>query len=152
MGDITRIQAEALADFLVLVRPDWNKGSIVRACGEAKNMGDAFEVAVAAINAAGDSKNRTPSVIPMTGKHWAKPSAEAKAKAAWTPPPPKNQTCGTCYMGYEQCRRMWEGDHEFVSLVELKRRISPIPPDDYRPQLPRPTFMKGRPVEDVELP
>lgn len=150
MGDITRLQAEALADFIILLRPDWNKGSIVRACGEAKHMGDAFEVAVAAINAAGDTKNRTPQVIPMNGKHWAKPSAEQKAKAAWSPPPPRNQTCSTCYLAYNDCRARWEGDHEFMSLVDLKRKV--VRSDEYRPELKMPPVVKGRPVEDVDLP
>lgn len=146
MSELTRAQAEALARWIhEAVRPDWDVSGIVAALGEAKGKGTAATVAVAAIVAADTPANRTPGVIPLAGPHWPKTGRKH------APPPPRHKTCGVCYRGYDECRRVWADDHEFESIPDARARkiaAADVPPK-VRPPAP---YMSGRPVRDVELP
>lgn len=153
MSALTYEAAVMLAEYIhAYVRPEWDKQGIVHALGNAKEMGDAGQVAVAAIVAAQNPRNRTPAVIPLAGPHWPASGAPAVRRA-----PPRNQTCGVCYLGEEECRRRWHWDHKFESVAALReRRIAEAEgvPDHVkavrrRVQTP---IVNGRPVQDVELP
>ena len=139
---MTKEQAEVLAQFLHMVRPGWDVAGIVAALGKARDMGTALDLGIAAMVAAADTSNRTPAVVAMQGKHWAHPALPRKSSANTTPP--RNRTCGICYLPEDRCRTRWAHDHEFESLVDAARRAT------RRPALP--PVVGGRPVRDVELP
>lgn len=145
--DLTRKQAEMLAEFIHSMRPDWDVAGVVHALGQARARGDAATVAVAAILAAQNAANRTPGVIPLTGPHWAPTGATTPRRV----PPDRNETCGTCYLAKDECRRRWHWDHEFESVAAAKARV--IATADRVPRVrPRADWIDGRPVREVELP
>lgn len=153
MSQLTHADAVLIAKFIHgVVRPDWDEAGIVRALGAARGKGDAGTVAVAAIRAAQDRANRTPGVIPLTGPHWAAGGALPARRDV----PPRNKTCATCYLGYDECRRRWHWDHDFESLDQA--RVRKIREADGVPSYVRhranhpPQVMDGRPIKDVELP
>lgn len=146
---MTKQQAEALARFVHMIRPGWDEAGIVVALGNARLMGTAGDLAIAALAAAGEPSNRTPAVIAMPGKHWDHSALRHKNSANTTPP--RNKTCATCYLPEDKCRARWAYDHQFESLADAKRRA--IKQADMVPEA-RPMYQRfhGRPVEDVELP
>jgi len=77
MTEISRDQAQAIAQAVTALRPDWQPQGIVKALGDARARGTAFEVAHAALYAAADPTNRTPAVIPLAGAHWARAKASS---------------------------------------------------------------------------
>ena len=146
---MTKEQAVALAKFLRMLRPGWDEAGIVTALGNARLMGTAGDLAIAALAAAGEAKNRTPAVIAMPGPHWNHSALRHKNSANTTPP--RNKTCATCYLPEDKCRARWAHDHHFESLAEARaraiRQADTVP--ESRPPYKR---LRGRPVEDVELP
>ncbi len=153
MSGLTYEGAVILAEFIhAYVRPDWDKNGIVHALGNAQGKGTAAQVAVAALVAAQNARNRTPAVIPLAGPHWPASGAPAARRT-----PSRSNTCGTCYLSEEECRRRWQWDHEFESVVAMReRRINEadgVP--EYVRKARRRTetpYHRGRPVTDVELP
>lgn len=152
-SDLTYEGAVILAEFIhAYVRTDWDKQGIVHALGKAQGKGNAAQVAVAALVAAQNTGNRTPAVIPLAGPHWPASGAPAARRA-----PSRSNTCGTCYLSEEECRRRWHWDHPFESVMALReRRIAEADgvPDYVREARRRtqPPVHRGRPVQDVELP
>lgn len=69
---ITEDPARALAALVTHLRPDWDVPGILKAIYAAKDRGDAFRVAHAALYAAETPTNRTPAVIALAGEHWAR--------------------------------------------------------------------------------
>jgi hypothetical protein len=142
-------QAVILASFIHSIRRDWDEAGIVKALGDARLMGDAFDLALAAVVAAREPRNRTPAVIAMQGPHWAHAAVRHKSSANTTPP--RSATCGICYMREDACRARWAGDHEFESIAQAKaraiRRADGPPPPRRKPER-----LRGRAVTDVELP
>ncbi|KZM36064.1 hypothetical protein OJAG_12680 [Oerskovia enterophila] len=69
---ITQDPARVLAALVTHLRPDWDVPGILKAIYAAKDRGDAFRVAHAALYAAETPTNRTPAVIALTGEHWAR--------------------------------------------------------------------------------
>lgn len=143
---ISRDAAQQLAEFIHSWRPDWDVAGIVHALGLARGRGDVATVAVAAICAAQNAANRTPGVIPLTGPHWAATGATRPRPNI----PPRAQTCATCYLGRDECRKRWHWDHDFESIAEAKERA--IRTADNVPRVLRPEFIDGRYIKDVELP
>lgn len=72
MMTMDRPQAQALAALIHALRPEWEPAGIMTALAAARDRGDAFEVAQAAIHAASVKANRTPAVIPLAGEHWTR--------------------------------------------------------------------------------
>lgn len=72
MMTMDRPQAQALAALVHALRPDWEPAGIMTALAAARDRGDVFEVAQAAIHAASVKANRTPAVIPLAGEHWTR--------------------------------------------------------------------------------
>lgn len=146
---MTKEQAQALAEFLHMLRPGWDTAGIVAALGNARLMGTAGDLAIAAIAAAMDTNNRTPAVIAMPGAHWSHAALRHKSSANTTAP--RAQTCSVCYLPEDKCRARWAWDHRFESVAEAKARAirqadeAPAP----RRRIP---WLNGRHVEDVELP
>lgn len=67
---MTKIQAEKIAAAVNTIRPDWDITGITAALGKARNEGEAWQVAIAAIAAAANTNNRTPAVLALPGEHW----------------------------------------------------------------------------------
>ncbi|HOW00841.1 MAG TPA: hypothetical protein PLY19_05165 [Rhodoglobus sp.] len=65
----TRVQAEALATFVRLIRKDWDHPGIVAAIGRCKRE-PLSEVAVALIRLAENGQAKTPALLPEPGRHW----------------------------------------------------------------------------------
>lgn len=78
---MSRSQGQAVAAAVHSLRPDWDPAGIMTALQRASRLGTAFEVALAAVAAAGDPGNRTPAMIALEGPHWrrAKPDATPTA-------------------------------------------------------------------------
>ena len=72
MMTMDRPQAQALAALVHALRPEWEPAGIMTALAAARDRGDVFEVAQAAIHAASVKANRTPAVIPLAGEHWTR--------------------------------------------------------------------------------
>lgn len=72
MTPITRDQARALASLVAALRPDWDSPGILKALSDARERGNPFALAHAALYAAETLTNRTPAVIALTGDHWTK--------------------------------------------------------------------------------
>jgi hypothetical protein len=150
---LTYETATLIAEFIhAAVRPDWDVKGIVKALGDAREKACAGTVAVAAIVAAQNPGNRTPGVIPLTGPHWAV-SGTTKPRHVV---PPRNQTCGTCYLAEDDCRRRWFWDHEFESLIDARERkineAEGVPKWLRERHNRQPAYIDGRPVNNVELP
>ena len=67
----TRVQAEALATFVRLIRKDWDHPGIVAAIGRCKRE-PLSEVAVALIRLAENGQAKTPALLPEPGRHWTR--------------------------------------------------------------------------------
>lgn len=64
--------AEAVANLLHGLRPEWGIAGIKTALFNARDRGTAFEVIHAALYAAEDLTVRTPAVIALAGPHWTR--------------------------------------------------------------------------------
>ena len=69
MSTTTRVQAEALATFVRLLRPDWDHPGIVHAIGRCQREAIS-ETAVALIRLAENGQAKTPALLPEPGRHW----------------------------------------------------------------------------------
>lgn len=142
-------QALYLAAFIHSIRRDWDEAGIFKALGDALNMGTSSDLAIAAVAAARNEKNRTPAVIALQGPHWAHVQVQRKASANMTAP--REQTCSVCYLPETQCRARWTHDHRFESVAEAKARA--IARAEQQPPPRRPVdSLRGKPIKDVELP
>lgn len=84
---LTKPRAEQLAAFIHSLRPDWDMPGIVVNLAKAKDRGDTYIVAIAAIRAAAAPGNRTPAIIAMDGFHWRPPRDDDPAEPRRTPTP-----------------------------------------------------------------
>lgn len=91
MNEITRPQAEALAELVHTLRPEWDPQGILAALAKARDRADAPTVAIAAIRAAATPTNRTPAVIPLSGDHWIDPAVTPSSTGAV--PRPTDRRC-----------------------------------------------------------
>jgi len=69
MTTVRRVEAEALATFVRLIRKDWDHPGIVAAIGRCKRE-PLSEVAVALIRLAENGQAKTPALLPEPGRHW----------------------------------------------------------------------------------
>jgi hypothetical protein len=76
MSTMTRVQAEALAAFIVRLRTDWRPAGVVAALEKAAPNADPFDVARALINLASEPSVKTPGLLPGPGPHWRNPEGE----------------------------------------------------------------------------
>jgi len=67
---IEQPQAEALANLLHQIRPDWAVPSMMTLLARHKDSHDLPTLSLAAVKAANNPGNRTPAVIFMPGPHW----------------------------------------------------------------------------------
>lgn len=67
---MTKPQADAIAAAVHAVRPDWDTTGVLAALARARERAEPWQVAAAALIAAGNPDNRTPGVIPLAGGHW----------------------------------------------------------------------------------
>lgn len=85
-NQLTKAQAQQLAEFLHTIRRDWDPAGIVHALGVARGRGSVDALAVAAVRAAVDPLNRTPAVIGRSGPHWVGAFREVQG-------PPRENVC-----------------------------------------------------------
>lgn len=121
---ITRRQATALAELIHALRPEWDAPGVLAAIGEARDVGPAPMVAIAAIRAATTPTNRTPAVIPMEGAHWR---TDPGSPAARFPDPGPDRRCSICSEREDVCRSRWATDHAFESAARARQhKADPI--------------------------
>lgn len=73
---MTRVQAEALAAFVVRVRTDWRPAGVVAALEKAAPTADVWDVARALLALASEQSVQTPGLLDKPGPHWRKPDGE----------------------------------------------------------------------------
>jgi hypothetical protein len=145
MGNqLDKDMAEALADFICCARTDWDKRGVLAALFKAKEMGDAWTVALAAITAARTASNNSPGVIPLRGPHWAATAAPERAR------PARQRYCGICSLAYDQCMNRPYSEHTFISVEDMK--MLAIQSADTIPRERVREVMGDRRVVDVPLP
>lgn len=97
---ITKVQAEALATFARLIRPDWGHPGIMAALEKAAATADVHDVACALIRLAEDATVKTPGMLPQPGPHWLKPDGTKPARrgdhAVTCPEHGERMPCGRC--------------------------------------------------------
>lgn len=97
----TRVQAEALATFVRLIRKDWDHPGIVHAIGRCKRE-PLSEIAVALIRLAENGQAKTPALLPEPGRHWKRAALDD------TPAGPNTRNLDHCpiHPGHERrdCR------------------------------------------------
>ncbi len=93
---MTHTQATKVAAAVHALRPDWDIPGIVDALGRARDRGSGPEVAVAAIRAGADQRNRTPAVIALDGAHW-RPAATTVADSRPGPHISRRCSCGVLH-------------------------------------------------------
>ena len=113
-------QAQALTRLVHLLRPAWSEEGIYAALAKCQPL-DAYDVALAAIRAAQDSKVRTPGVIPTRGSHWNELEPTAPKVRMLPRIERRNRTCDTCG-ATDGCR---PPAHEFVPLDHATRDRTP---------------------------
>jgi len=91
MNEITRPQAQALAELIHALRPEWDARGVLAHIREARDRGPADVVCIAAIRAAATPTNRTPAVIPLSGDHWIDPAVTPSSTGAV--PRPTDRRC-----------------------------------------------------------
>lgn len=125
MTGITHQQAEALAAFLVLLRPGqrhWTKQATTDAIAKARTItDDPIALAHAAIDAAASVAVKTPEVIAMPGAHW-----EGRVKSATPPPERQPLRCATCHRIHDPCSPCGNPPSQVRRLEpgELRRRVA----------------------------
>lgn len=95
---LSREQAEALANLVHLLRPEWDRAGIFAALGHCRQRNE-LDVAMAAIRAAASSEIRSPGAIPSRGDHWRE-----RASPQIAPRPPKpSECCRDCGRHFDHC-------------------------------------------------
>lgn len=120
MMTITRDQAEALAELVHALRPEWDPQGILAALAKARDRADAPTVAIAAIRAAATPTNRTPAVIPLSGDHWIDPAVTPSSTGAV--PGPSDARCDE--PGHEHYRLPCKGCR--AESLEVTTDAAPI--------------------------
>lgn len=93
---MNRDQADALARYLHLCRPEWDQPGIMRALGDAA-AGDPLNVGLAAIRWTANPQLRTPGGMGKPGDHWN------ERVIAVTPRPLRpNEACCNCAQAKHQ--------------------------------------------------
>jgi hypothetical protein len=133
-GHLTLEQAKALAGFLVSLRPDWDQPGVTTLLWNGRDRAPVRDLACAAVGAAtalnheGAYVARLPSVIDQPGQHWRHKTADIRPGFDR---PDDNQRCAVCYLGYNDCRRIWRGNHDFVSLADHRKEAAETDPTGY---------------------
>lgn len=112
---VSREQAEALANLIHVLRPEWDRAGIFSALGHCKDRNE-FDVAMAAIRAAADPETRSPGRIPSGGDHWHERVAPVTA-----PRPPKPDDC---------CRTCGRAMHTPDVVCDQPTKRPPAPTED----------------------
>lgn len=99
MNEMTETQAKNLTLLLASIRGDWHPQGIIKSLQVAKDKGTAAEVAIAAIRAATNPKNRTPAIIPMDGEHWRPPTPKEPDRL-----PPRELWCPDHNLPESKCK------------------------------------------------
>lgn len=99
--EITQTQAEALANLLHQLRPEWSTPSMMKLLGQHRASYDYGPLCRAAINVALDQSKRTPGIIFLDGRHWDAPDGEQST----TPPGPACEDHPT--FEAHNCRCCW---------------------------------------------
>lgn len=80
MTIMTRVQAEALAAFIVRLRTDWRPAGVVAALEKAAPTADAWDLARALLNLASEPTVQTPGLLDKPGPHWRRPDGETPTR------------------------------------------------------------------------
>jgi len=106
---ITKPQAEALAQLLHQLRPEWGVPALMTLIGRNINHPATYpQLVLAAVTAAnrrnpdGTHTARTPAVIYQPGKHWETPVGETPAHIPASPPCEDHPT-----FEHHNCRACW---------------------------------------------
>lgn len=107
--NITSNQADALADFLLTLRPDWSKRFVVAALRNAYAISpDVEQLTRVAVRCALTAKIIKPDVIGMRGEHW---KAQADERAEPPRPPARCPTCRDWHLPASPCTSPASSDH-----------------------------------------
>lgn len=135
MTELTKDQAEKLAELVHLLRDDWDTRGVLSKLAEARARGTAFDVVHAALYAAQDPANRTPAVIPLAGAHWTRGKALGEAgptdmpgRTRCTKPGHEHERAHNCRICISDAKAL--DDREAAARAALTRQG--VPPERIR--------------------
>jgi hypothetical protein len=110
-------EIDTIAATLHVLRPDWPSGQIRTLIRDNLQDRPRRDVLVALTWVAGDTASHTPYRVLENGPWWKAAAADRTMAdpAAHTDP---GRLCSTCLQPEERCRRVWSGDHDYVSVEE----------------------------------
>lgn len=71
---ITKVQAQALAQLIATIRPNWDPTGTLAAILKTKDAHDTTEICHALLRLATDPKINTPALLSYAGNHWIEPT------------------------------------------------------------------------------
>lgn len=132
MDSISREQAHALATLVHLLRPDWNERGVLKALSDARHLGSPSLLAIAAIRAADNPRNRTPAVIAMSGEHWVTVAPQPQQPWQLTyglPPMPDEPRCEKHSSQRLPCASCRANELAGQPESEWSGKVAPPPPE-----------------------
>jgi hypothetical protein len=126
---MTETQIARLAAAISHLRPDWPQTSLHTFISRELRAYAWRDAAVMLTWVATDEATQTPARVLEAGP-WRKAAQPGGVPRA--PQPPKEGTCGTCYLAHDDCRNRWSTDHEFEPLHQISRRRMPAEEADIR--------------------
>jgi hypothetical protein len=114
---------DVIAASLHVLRPDWPSGQIRTLIRENLLDRPRRDVLVALTWVAGDVASHTPYRVLETGPWWKAAGADRT-----TPEPAERhdpgRLCSVCSQPEERCRRIWAGDHDYLSNDDLAEQVA----------------------------
>lgn len=126
---LTREQADALANLVHLLRPEWDRAGIFAALGRCKDRNE-LDVSMAAIRAAASSEIRSPGAIPANGEHWHERVSPTIAPRPLKP----HEACRDCGKHFDAClcdggptiRAVMPTPDVSAQVLNLRRNVVPF--------------------------
>ena len=143
---ITKPQAQALAELLHQLRPEWVTGSILTLLWEHRDDHPFPDLCAAAVAVANDSSKKTPKIIFMSGAHWHPQGAQTAPRQQFLTSAEKNRLQHAQRAGHLM---VTAGIDPFDTGQAFYQPL--ISPDDLNPDAIKEAFERGQALGQWEL-
>ena len=118
-------EIQRIAAAMHAARPDWPASSVATLI--RKNLADRprRDVFVALAWVASEPGTSTPARVLETGPWWRAAGVEGTTSKRNPFDPGGN--CSTCSLEEDQCRRVWSGDHDYISVAAYAKTVNRDP-------------------------